>query len=95
MNACTTRRVTEPGIYADFPVADYFADPTPEPSLTQTLAKLLLERAPIHAKYAHPRLTPVVPDEDDPAERYDKARAIGNEPPAPPIFPMPSASDPA
>jgi len=68
--------ITEPGIYPDFPEADYFADPCPMASLTQSVAKILLERSPAHAAAEHPRLTPVVEDED--AEKYDAAKAIGN-----------------
>lgn len=67
--------ITAPGIYRDFPTADYFADPCPEPSFTQSLAKIVLDRSPLHAFQAHPRLyTPA--DEED--EGYDKAKAIGN-----------------
>lgn len=70
--------ITKPGIYPDMPSADYFADPTPEPSLTQSIAKVLIERSPLHAKCEHPRLRdPVAPD-DEPAEKYVKAQAIGN-----------------
>lgn len=70
-------KITAPGVYKDFPVADYFADPTPEPSLTQTLAKILLDQSPLHAFQACPRLN-VPTDEEDEGEKYDKARAIGN-----------------
>lgn len=69
--------ITKPGIYRDFPVDDYFADPTPEPSFTQSLAKLIVERSPLHAKIAHPRLAPAAV-EDEPAEKYVVAKAIGN-----------------
>lgn len=58
-------KITEPGIYPDFPGEDYFADPTPVPSLTQSVAKILLEQSPLHAWHAHPRLNPdFVRDED-------------------------------
>lgn len=76
MPDCTT--IDRPGIYEGFPVEAYFGDPCPTPSLNQSLAKLLLERAPIHAKYAHPRLAPMVAEEDDAAEKYNADRAIGN-----------------
>lgn len=70
-------KIDRPGIYKDFPVADYFADPAPEPSFTQSLAKILLDRSPLHAFQAHPRLyVPTV--EEDEGEKYDKAKAIGN-----------------
>jgi PDDEXK-like domain of unknown function (DUF3799) len=69
-------RITASGIYRDFPTADYFADPCPEPSFTQSLAKILIEQSALHAYHAHPRLNVLTTDEDD--EKYDKAKAIGN-----------------
>lgn len=36
--------------------AEYFADPCERPSLSQSIAKLLLDKSPRHAHYAHPRL---------------------------------------
>lgn len=50
--------ISKPGIYYDMATADYFSDPCPSPSLTQSLAKVLLERSPLHAWYEHPRLNP-------------------------------------
>ncbi|MCK1445398.1 PD-(D/E)XK nuclease-like domain-containing protein [Bradyrhizobium sp. 48] len=70
--------ITEPGVYRDFPTAAYFGDPTPAPSFTQSLAKVLIEQSPLHAFQAHPRLNVKPADEDDGAEKYDKAKAIGN-----------------
>jgi len=71
--------IDRPGIYFDIDPKNYFADPCKEPSLNQSLAKLLLEKSPLHAKYAHPRLTPQsAEDEDDKPEKYDKDKAIGN-----------------
>lgn len=46
--------ITEPGLY-DLDVADYMADPCPEPSLNNSLIGPLL-RAPAVAKAQHPRL---------------------------------------
>lgn len=66
--------ITKPGIYLDMSARDYFADPCPQPSLTQSLAKILIDRSPAHARLAHPRLNP---DFHEPFE-YDKAQAIGN-----------------
>lgn len=40
------------------PAADYHADPAPEPSLSATLAKVLLGRSPLHAWMQSPRLNP-------------------------------------
>lgn len=60
------------GLFANMSTAEYFADPAPLPSLTQSLVKTLLDRSPLHAWYAHPRLNPdFVRDEDT---KYD----IGN-----------------
>lgn len=72
-------KIIEPGIYRDFPTEDYFADPAPEPSFTQSLAKILIEQSPLHAFQAHPRLNVPAADEDDgETEKYVKAQAIGN-----------------
>lgn len=38
--------------------ADYHADPAPVPSLSSSIAKLLLYRSPRHAWIAHPKLNP-------------------------------------
>lgn len=65
-------KITEPGIFADFPTADYFADPTPTPSLTQSVAKILIDQSPLHAWHAHPRLNPDFVHDD--ATKYD----VGN-----------------
>lgn len=67
-------RITKPGAYL-MAAETYFADPCPEPSLTQSIAKVLIDHSPLHAKQEHPRLTP--PEEQD-GEKYDKAKAIGN-----------------
>jgi len=47
-----------PGIYVNFPIDDYYRDPCPAPSLTQSLVKMLLDRSPLHAWHKHPRLNP-------------------------------------
>lgn len=70
------RIIDRPGIYEDFPIADYFADPCPVPSLSQSIAKILIDASPAHAMYAHPRLSPVKPIQDD--EKYVTARAVGD-----------------
>jgi hypothetical protein len=68
--------IDKPGIFFDFPEADYFADPCPSPSLSQSLAKVLLDQTELHAMNEHPRLAP--PDDDEAEEKYVKAQAIGN-----------------
>jgi hypothetical protein len=40
----------------DVTTAEYLADPAPGPSLSSSIAKLLLDRSPAHARLAHPRL---------------------------------------
>jgi hypothetical protein len=69
--------ITEPGIYRNFPTAAYFGDPTPAPSFTQSLAKVLIAQSPLHAYQAHPRLNVKPADEDDgepEAEKYDEGQ---------------------
>jgi hypothetical protein len=71
-------KISQPGIYRGVDSADYFADPCPEPSLSQSICKVLLERSPLKAKYEHPRLAPPTTDDEAEAEKYVKAQAIGN-----------------
>jgi hypothetical protein len=54
-----------PGVHAGVPEADYHADPAPEPSLSCSVAELLLRRSPLHAWVAHPRLNPEPERKDD------------------------------
>ena len=49
-------QVPGPGLYR-MPAELYHADPAPEPSLSSSIAKLLVERSPEHAFHAHPRLS--------------------------------------
>jgi hypothetical protein len=51
---------------------DYHNDPCPMPSLSQSLAKILLDRSPLHAWHNHPRLNPAF--ERDEATKFD----VGN-----------------
>lgn len=67
----------KPGIYRDIDIAAYHADPCEEPSLSQSIAKVLIDRSPLHAAAAHPRLTKQV-DDDEEAEKYVKAKVIGD-----------------
>lgn len=59
-------------IIRDMGAETYFADPCPRPSLTQSIAKLLLDRSPGHAWQEHPRLNPNYEDDDE--KKFD----IGN-----------------
>lgn len=49
--------------------AAYHADPCPEPSLSSSIAKLLCDCSPAHARQAHPRLNSAAVDEE--AEHFD------------------------
>jgi hypothetical protein len=49
-------RITEPGLYFDVPCEDYFADPCPEPSLSNSGIGVLLHQSPLHFAAQHPRL---------------------------------------
>jgi len=50
-----THEISAPGIYA-IPAAQYHGDPAPEPSISASLIRMLLEASPLHAWRAHPRL---------------------------------------
>lgn len=50
--------ITAPGLYPDVPEADYHSDPLPAPSLSNSLAQVLMTRSPLHAWWGHPRLNP-------------------------------------
>jgi hypothetical protein len=81
--AAPTRNVEKPrvksGIYREMDSTTYFSDPTPQPSLSQSIAKVLLDNSPAHARLDHPRLCPPSADDAEPdAEKYMKAQAIGN-----------------
>lgn len=66
-------RVTAPGLYR-MSTADYHADPCPEPSLSNSIAKVLVHKSPRHAWIAHPRLNPDhIPDGNP-----DRKREIGS-----------------
>jgi hypothetical protein len=71
-------KITKPGIYRGVEADHYFADPTPEPSLSQSICKILIEQSPLHARQAHPRLAVTIGDEDETADKYDAAKAKGN-----------------
>jgi hypothetical protein len=67
-----SRPILAAGVY-DLPAEQYHADPCPVPSLSSSLARLLLAQSPLHAWTAHPRLNP----EWEPTERktFDIGRA--------------------
>jgi hypothetical protein len=51
----------------------YHADPCPEPSLSSSIAKILLTQSPLHAWLAHPRLNPKYRPRED--SRFDLGSA--------------------
>jgi len=67
-------RIYEPGIY-DIPADAYHADPCPQPSLSSSIAKMLVQPGgtPWHAWTACPRLNPA--HEHDESERFDLGTA--------------------
>jgi len=46
------------GIIDGLPLSDYLKDPAPVPSLSASLAHILLTRSPLHCFTCHPRLNP-------------------------------------
>ncbi len=58
--------VRGPGLY-QMPADVYHADAAPEPSLSSSIAKVLLEASPQHAWIAHPRLGCPIEDEREPS----------------------------
>lgn len=71
------RHIMIEGIHRGMDSAVYFGDPCPEPSLSQSICKVLLDRSPLKAMHKHPRLAPPLADDEE-AEKYVKAQAIGN-----------------
>jgi hypothetical protein len=48
--------ITKAGVYT-VTAAEYHQDPVETPSLSASIATILIQQSPLHAKYAHPRLT--------------------------------------
>lgn len=60
------------GIY-DLTAAEYHSDPCPQPSLSSSIAKTLIDQSPLHAWHQHPRLNPKFEPEQD--SRFDLGSA--------------------
>lgn len=60
--------IDKPGKYK-ISFEEYLADPCPEPSLTRSTIKTLIEHTPRHAFYGHPRLNPNL--KKDEAVKFD------------------------
>jgi hypothetical protein len=56
--------IDRPGLY-NITEAQYHADPVITPSLSHSIAKLVIDRSPRHAMYAHPRLSIAHPDDEE------------------------------
>ena len=64
-------------VYDNMPVSDYHADPAPEPSLSSSIAKILVNQSPAHAWHAHPRLNPHHrPEESEDFDRGSAAHSL-------------------
>lgn len=68
-------RIDTPGIYTAISADDYHADPCPEPSLSSSVGRLLLNRSPLHAWTSHPRLNPEF-DRSDESRNADIGKAV-------------------
>ena len=68
-----TASIASPGHY-DIPHADYHADPCVEPSLSSSLARILVAQTPRAAWLAHPRLSPDFAPDSDP--KFDLGDAV-------------------
>lgn len=68
--------LTKPGIYLDVPMAEYIADPCPEPSLSTGVVCELSERSPAHARANHPRLSKVIDDSSSRSDLGSAAHAV-------------------
>jgi len=53
------------GFYEGFPAQQYHADPCEQPSLSSSIAQVLLADSPYKAWYSHPRLNPDYREEHD------------------------------
>lgn len=62
-----------PGIHK-ISADEYQADPCPQPSLSASIAKVLLAESPAHARFAHPRLNPAHVEDQDP--KFDAGKAL-------------------
>ena len=64
--------IDKPGIYT-LSAEAYHADPCPEPSLSASIANVILQRSPAHARIQHPRLYAGYEPRDD--SRFDLGTA--------------------
>lgn len=64
-------------VYEAMPASDYHADPAPTPSLSSSIAKILVNQSPMHAWFASPRLNPNHrPEESEDFDRGSAAHSL-------------------
>lgn len=63
------------GLFTDIAFADYFKDPAPEPSLSNSGISILLDETPLDFAFQHPRLNP---DSDLVEEQVTKMQEFGS-----------------
>src|ERR1700690_768850 len=68
----------KPGLHFDIPESVYHADPCERPSLSVSVAKVLLDRSPFHAAAIHPRLgrQSLEEGDDEPTSVMQRGRLI-------------------
>lgn len=59
------------GIYVDIDAAEYHGDPCEAPSLSNSIAQVLLNQSPWHAWHCHPRLNPGYQPDAESSRRLD------------------------
>lgn len=65
------------GIFYDMTAEQYHSDPTDQPSLSSSIAKILCTQSPLHAWTAHPKLNPAwSPNHSDVFDRGQVAHAL-------------------
>lgn len=68
------KTISEPGLYLDVAEDDYHRDPCPAPSLSSSIARVLIEQSPRHAWARHPRLGGA--HEDEPTRQREIGSAV-------------------
>lgn len=64
------------GLHFDVTASAYHADPAPSPSLSSSIAKVLLDQSPRHAWQQHPRLNADIPADADPTRAKEIGTAV-------------------
>jgi len=65
-----------PGFWPNVPAHEYHADPCVEPSLSSSIAKVLIDETPKKAWLSHPKLNPAFVVEHD--DRFDLGTAVND-----------------